>query len=376
MRRSLPQKIAQTIQRDYLAPERLKVGERLPPVRELEQQYQVSRSTILAALELLEHQGFLRRQHGKGCFAAAGASEMALTRTPCFLGYISPSAESELMLRIYEGIEHAAQHYDLHVLVASACHDYEREHHQVERMIEAGCSAIVLSPTCRTPQQLACDYLNREFLDLPIVLVDLAYPTHRRPRVVFDNYHAGFDITTMLLHMGHKRIAIMGFHTQPRDNLFAWRHYAVEERIRGYLDALRLAEIPFREDYIRALQKSSFCAEAERARLNDLLSLPKPPTAIIALEDMAAMELIDMLQERGIRVPEDITVTGFDNLLPARNFWPPFPTTLPDFRRAGELATWLAYSCLQGEKIEPTTYLLPVPIRRRRHTKAEGPLHE
>ncbi|HLI48702.1 MAG TPA: GntR family transcriptional regulator [Chthonomonas sp.] len=365
MRRSLPQQIATAVLKDYIESGVLNSGDRLPSVRELEQQYQASRSTILAALGILEQQGAIVRRHGLGCFVAEGTPTASSNRPPHFLGYISPSTDSELMLRIYEGVESAARLYDLHVLVASVCHDYNLERKQVARMIEAGCRAIVLSPTTRTPQQLAEDYLNREYLDFPIVLVDLAYPQHRRPRVVFDNYHAGYDVTTTLLRAGHTRIAIMRLNPDPEAG-FACRHYAVEERFRGYCDALRQARIPLREEYVWKLKKGSFHADLDAEQLDRLLALPHPPTALIALEDIAAMNVIELLLERGVQVPEEITVTGFDNLLPARNFHPAFPTTLPDFRKAGELATWLAYSLMQGQPVEALTYVLPVPIHNRR----------
>ncbi|CCW36292.1 transcriptional regulator [Chthonomonas calidirosea] len=377
MRRSLPQQIATAVLKDYLESGVLNSGDRLPSVRELEQQYRASRSTILAALGILEQQGAIVRRHGLGCFVAEDAPRASSMRPPHFLGYISPSTDSELMLRIYEGVEEAARRYDLHVLVASVCHDYNLERKQVARMIEAGCGAIVLSPTTRTPQQLAEDYLNHEFLDFPIVLVDLAYPQHKRPRVVFDNYHAGYDVTTTLLRAGHTRIAIMRLNPDP-EAPFACRHYAVEERFRGYCDALRQAHIPLREEYVWTLQSSAFHSDLDADHLERLLALPHPPTALIALEDIAAMSVTELLLERGVQVPEEITVTGFDNLLPARNFHPAFPTTFPDFRKAGELATWLAYSLMKGETLGAITYMLPVPLcnrrlsLKRRHFSREG----
>jgi DNA-binding LacI/PurR family transcriptional regulator len=353
----MPQKIAQAILADFMENGRLRPGERLPSVRDFEQQYAASRTTITAALNLLEQQGRLAKRHGSGCFVAERPVPDSQNR-PELLGFISPSAESELMLRIYAGVERVCRIHDVHILVASACHDYETEQWQARRMIDAGCRAIVLSPVSRTPRQLQDDYLKDQDTALPVVLVDIAYPEQGRAQVVFDNYRAGYDMTEMLLHEGHERIAIM--------YLDLSMHYAVRERNRGYLDALRFARRPCRAEDRWCVPGLGLSPEEIRAWLTAWRAQPERPTALIALEDRVAIQVIQQAQDLGIRVPEELCVTGFDNLAGGRSFSPPFPTTEPDFRRAGEIATRLAIQQMRGEPGEPCIYMLPVPVRRRR----------
>lgn len=363
MKRSLPYRIALSIVSEYLETGYLRAGDRLPPVRALEKQYGVSRNTVLQALSLLEQQGYLYRRHGAGVFVA-GQSPVP-QREASLLGFVGPNVHADLMLRVYEGIERFARSHQMHVVVGSTSNDYDVERWQVARMVELGCRAIVLFPCTRTESQLHRDYLKSEFLDTPIVLVDTAYPEQGRPQVVFDNYHAGYEMTQLLLHEGHRRIAFMDFARREDD----WVHYATRERYRGYVDALRSAGCTPEPEDRWVIWEKHFAVEDVRAEIAGFLQRMQQakdkPTAVIAIEDYTAVQTIVLAQEMGIHVPDELSVVGFDDLPVARMFRPAFPTTAPDFGRAGELAAELAWRLMQGESLHSLVYMLSVPIRRR-----------
>ena len=363
MKQSLPHRIALTMVSEYLETGYLKAGDRLPPVRALEQRYGVSRNTILHALSLLEQQGYVERRHGAGVFVASRSSSPQ--KTMPLIGFVGPNVYADLMLRVYEGIERVARVQQMHVVVGSTSNDYDLERWQIARMVDLGCRAIILFPCTRTENQMRRDYLKSEFLDVPIVLVDTAYPEQGRPQVVFDNYHAGYEMTQLLLREGHRRIAFMDFSRHEDD----WVHFSTRERYRGYVDALRTAGLtPLPEDHWIIWDKH-FAVDDLRPEIHDFLTrwqqAQHKPTAIIAIEDAMAVQIVLTAQELGIRVPEQLCVAGFDDLPIARVFRPAFPTTAPDFRRAGEIAAELAVRLLRGERLASLVYMLPVPIRRR-----------
>jgi GntR family transcriptional regulator of arabinose operon len=364
MKRSLPQRIALAIVAEYLETGFLEAGDRLPTVRELERSFQVSRNTILQALSFLEQQGYVYRKHGSGVFVAH-QSPPAQGSVP-LIGFVGPNVYADLMLRVYEGVEQVARLHGMHVVVGSTSNDYQIERWQVSKMVQAGCQAVVLFPCTRTKSQLRQDYLKSEFLDTPIVLVDTAYPEQERPQVVFDNYRAGYEMTQLLLHEGHRHIAFMDFARHGDD----WVHYSTRERYRGYVDALKQAGITPQEQYHWIIWDKHFAVDNVQPDIRNLLELAKHqtprPSAVIAIEDAMAVQTIVLAQEMGFAVPEQLRVVGFDDLLVAHMFRPEFPTTAPDFRRAGELAAELAIRLIRGEKLPPLVYILPVPIRRRR----------
>lgn len=362
MRRPISEQIAAAILSDYIRSGRVKVGMKLPTVREMEDRYGVSRATIVQSLTILQQQGWVERRHGSGVYVR---EPERTNNRPRLIGYVARNTDSEVILRVYDGVERVARVHDMHVLVGSSGESYETERIQVHRMVEAGCQAVVLFPVSRTRRQLDTDYLKKELLDFPIVLVDIAYPEQRRPQVVFDNYRLGYEMTKMLLHEGHRRIAFMDVESGA-DRLM---HYSTRERYRGYLDALQHAGAPvYEEDHwvMSGKLPGDDMADVVYPFLRRWYGSNSRPSALIALEDFAAMRTIQVAQSLGVRVPNELTVVGFDDLAIARGFSPPFPTSDPDFRRAGEVAARLCLQWLMGSLVEPVIYMLPVALRKRK----------
>ncbi|OGB91840.1 MAG: hypothetical protein A3H39_08800 [candidate division NC10 bacterium RIFCSPLOWO2_02_FULL_66_22] len=151
------------------------------------------------------------------------------------------------------------------------------------------------------------------FLDDPVVegLVEAGYPCvmyNRRLRsgrgnyIVLDNASASHDLTRHLLDLGHRHI---GFITGLRDLSTA------SERLRGYRAALRAAGLPADP---RLMRPGAFKAEMAQRAAQELLKLPRRPTAIMAGNDLMALGVMQAAGDLGLRVPEDLAVVGFDDI--------------------------------------------------------------
>ena len=151
------------------------------------------------------------------------------------------------------------------------------------------------------------------FLDDPVVeaLVEAGYPCvmyNRRLRsgrgnyIVLDNASASHDLTRHLLDLGHRHI---GFITGLRDLSTA------SERLRGYRAALRAAGLPADP---RLMRPGAFKAEMAQRAAQELLKLPRRPTAIMAGNDLMALGGMQAAGDLGLRVPEDLAVVGFDDI--------------------------------------------------------------
>lgn len=290
MRNSLPQQIAHRILADHIESGRATPGERLPTVRELEQQYVTSRSTIVHALSILEQQGWMERRQGSGCFVIERPStEEGISSK--LIAYVANFAESELMLHVYDGIEQVCRKHGFQVLVTNSQSDYDLEQAHLERIIAAGCQAAVIVPVTRRQSQMRTDYLLTAYPAFPIVLVDIAYPEQRRTQVVFNNYQAGYDMTELLLKEGHRRIAFMDV-DQPQDTFL---HFSTRERYRGYREALRNAAVPFQAEDRWIVSDRLPILDVAEAVLPFLLSRfvsQERPTALIAMDDVTAVHTI------------------------------------------------------------------------------------
>jgi len=370
---SLAASVARRICADFIDSGVAKAGERLPGVRELEQRYKVSKATVAHAFGILEAQGLIRKRQGQGCFVTDLVQEQPRGGTQS-LGLVLPSSmasngtgsagisPAETMMQVYGGVARACRRHGCHVVVGYSDWDYDTERQEVARLINDGCVAVVLYPTPRVHRQLRSDYLRTDFPHVPIVLVDMGYPEQKRSQVVFDNYTAGYEMTRLLIDEGHRRIAFM-LAEVPHGELM---HRSNWDRYQGYLAALKDAGLGHgpADRWILLLNTPAIVDDVA-----DLVKAwkeqPDRPTAVIAFEDGCAIFAINAARELEVDVPGELRVAGFDNLSAGNAIRPPFPTTRPDFALASETAANLALRHVQGNLVDPVTYMLPAPILPR-----------
>lgn len=266
------------------------------------------------------------------------------------------------MTNLFSGIERTAQRYGMHVMVMNSEREYDRERLHVHEAVQAGCVAIIMAPVMRTIAQLAHDYLNTELLDFPIVLVDMADPSHKRTKVVFNNYQSGLEMTELLIRKGHRRIATMHFaHARG-----AYVSRSLDDRYAGYREAMRQAGLQvYKEDHWPVRFYMGDHLDECTALLRQWCNQSPRPTAIIATEDYIAVSMSIAARRMGIVVPDDLLIVGFDNLPIARSFDPPFPTSNPDFHAMGVQAVHLVLQRASGRLDPDVTCILPAPIIER-----------
>jgi LacI family transcriptional regulator, xylobiose transport system transcriptional regulator len=243
--------------------------------------------------------------------------------------------------------------------------DYEEERRDVARLREAGCAGIVMNPMVRLRDQLRSDYLKREHRNYPIVLLDMAFPEQERSQVVFDNYASGLEMTEWLLQAeGHRRIAFMDWKV-PQGELMS---RSMRDRYQGYLAALRKAGVaPLAEDRWTVTYPSmgGDPRDDARAHLRKWRESTDRPTALVTLNDGWAMEMKGQASDLGIAAPQDIRLTGFDNCPMIASMRPGFPTSNPDFEKAGETAVHLLLQHISGALDAPVHYMQPAPFLLR-----------
>ena len=359
--------IADLIARDFVRSGTVSPGCRLPSIRELQQRYGSSNTTIGHALSILEAHGEILTAHGKGCFVADKVHRKDKAHAGG-IGLVSPVfAAHELAARLTEGVERACQRHGRPILLAKSS-SYEDEKEAIGRLIGAGCTGIVLWPIPRVRRQMKSDYLNEEFTDTPVVLFDIAYPEQKRSQVIFDNYRAGYQMTEFLICEGHRRIACMDV-TRP-DGEYLQR--SVHDRCEGYLDALSVHGLAARAEDRWTIDVYQRMDLALGAFFDRHMKEVERPTALITLEDTVAVYAIHAAQERGLRVPDDLRVVGFDNLRACRAIRPPIPTSNPDFASAGEVAVDLVLREIRGQAKPPVVYMLPVPLSLSGEQRADS----
>ncbi len=194
--------------------------------------------------------------------------------------------------------------------------------------------------------------------DVPVVMVDVAHPAF--PSVVIDNVEGGRLATRHLLDLGHRRIGFVG---DPEINLFGFT--ASADRRRGHIAELAAQSIAPDPALTRLGPHGRDVAH----RLTDeLLGLADPPTAIFAATDTQALGVLEAAGLAGLRVPEDLSVVGFDDIEVAP--YVGLTTVRQPLEASGRAGADLILRALAGEPTQPAAELLDLKLIIRRTTAA------
>jgi LacI family transcriptional regulator len=192
---------------------------------------------------------------------------------------------------------------------------------------------------------------------LPLVVIDpLNLPSRELTSVGATNFAGGVAATEHLLSLGHRRIAYMG-----ADPTFAYN----QARMHGYRAALEAAGVDIPAEYVRTAS-SQF--QAGVAGGTDLLNLPQRPTAIVAATDEIAAGVVEAARARTLRVPEDLSIVGFDDTEVARLLSPPLTTIRQPLREMGRVALRTALLLAGGEQLDSHHVELATELIARKST--------
>jgi LacI family transcriptional regulator, galactose operon repressor len=194
--------------------------------------------------------------------------------------------------------------------------------------------------------------------DAPIVAVDPHTGPSNLLTIDSDNLRGARLATEHLLGLGHRRIAML----TGRPDL-----QSAQLRERGYRQALADAGVPVDEDLI---QVGAYVPGVSADAARKLLAGTDRPTAVFAANDLSAIATIEVAAELGLRVPDDLSVTGFDNVPESALCIPPLTTVNQPIREMGLRAIELLIQLIRGEQPESTHVTLETKLVVRRSTRA------
>ncbi|MEZ0110570.1 LacI family transcriptional regulator [Catenulispora sp. EB89] len=184
----------------------------------------------------------------------------------------------------------------------------------------------------------------------PVVAVDPHAGSSSFPTVDADSLRGAHLATEHLLALGHRRIAML---TGRKDLESA------KLREQGYREALAAAGVPFEESLVRV---GGYDADVSALAAHELLTLPHRPTAVFAANDVTAIATIAVARDLGLRVPEDVSVVGFDNIPESALCVPQLTTVNQPIRTMGERAVEMLIRLIRGEPVERTHLTLATEL--------------
>ncbi|MFJ9726469.1 LacI family DNA-binding transcriptional regulator [Streptomyces sp. NPDC101209] len=309
----------------------------------------VAPETRRRVTEALDRLGYVRRPR----FDAA--------KVPGLVDLVVHSLDSSWSGAILQGVEGAAHDAGLEVVVSAGLtrtRGARPERGWLDKLIARGSSGVLFNLSELTPSQYAWLDQHR----IPYVLIDpVLEPPPGVVSVGAANWQGGVTATEHLLALGHQRIAVIAGHQ---------RKMCSSARVAGYRSALASAGVRHRPEYVR---HAGFDESVAHRRMLDLLDLREPPTAVFVCSDRMALGVYEALAERGLRVPEDVSVVGFDDLPESRWVSPALTTVRQPLSEMAATALHLLVRMMEGDRPEGTRTELSTRLVRRAST-ARAPM--
>jgi DNA-binding LacI/PurR family transcriptional regulator len=257
------------------------------------------------------------------------------------LGLVVSTVADPYVAEVVRGIEEAAFDNGFGVLLCESGNNREREIAAVKMLREKRVDGIVVSAS--TVGDFYMPLLDK--LHIPIVLVNREQGTEYAYSIATDDLHGGQLAVEHILSFGHRRIGVITGpeHSQSSTN-----------RLQAYRQTLEAHGIPFEP---RLVVPGDGRIEGGYAGAEALMSLDPPPTAVFCYNDMTAIGAIRAIKKRGLNVPQDVSVVGFDDIPFAEFIDPPLTTVRQHRYTMGRLATQMILDLLSGRSPQANIYL-------------------
>ncbi|MBA4496447.1 LacI family DNA-binding transcriptional regulator [Paenactinomyces guangxiensis] len=248
------------------------------------------------------------------------------------IGVLFPSVSSLFSSKVLHGIEHIAHERDHSVIVCNTDTDGKRTMKYLQVLGEKQVDGIIF-----TSEVLTEDYYRvLKAMNIPVILVSTFSLRYPFPYVKVDDKHAAYHATEYLIKQGHRKIAMIS--GTEGDEI------AGTPRIEGYREALRDYGIPFQENLFVF---GDFGYRSGCAAMKKLLERGEEFTAVFAASDEMATGALSVAYQHGIKVPDQLSIIGYDNLQIAEMSVPPLTTVAQPLFEMGKLAAEMLLTMIE-----------------------------
>ncbi|MFV0540919.1 MAG: LacI family DNA-binding transcriptional regulator [Aestuariibaculum sp.] len=215
------------------------------------------------------------------------------------IGVIVPKTNSHFFSSVLQSMEEVLNNEGYNIIITHSNESYKKECNNIDTLLFTQVDGIIAS--------MANETVNLEYYEkikskgIPLILFDRGENNLNVDYIGINDYQSSILIVEHLIKQGCKRIAHIG----------GYKHTRIfNNRIRGYVDAIKKHGLAFENDW---LIESSLTIEDGRTKMKQLLDLPNRPDAVYLASDYAALGALQVLEETGLKVPNDIALVGFGN---------------------------------------------------------------
>ncbi|PKK94862.1 MAG: LacI family transcriptional regulator [Tenericutes bacterium HGW-Tenericutes-5] len=271
-----------------------------------------------------------------------------VTKESKMIGLVVPDIGNNFFADLAKNIENECQKSDYSLILANANNSLSETVKYVEQFISRGVDGLILAfytDEKQNNKEQLIDKLNN--YDVPIVTVDSWIKGLNMPGVSIHHSRGGYMATKHLIELGHKKIGCI---TGMNGN------YSSDRRLKGYTLALKEAGIDYKDVFV---EEGDY--QYNSGYLGALSLIDKGVSAIFACNDLMAYGCYQAIKEKNLKVPEDISVVGFDDLLFSKMLSVPLSTVYQDIKKLGSKATELIIDYIKNGiskqefyRLEPT----------------------
>jgi GntR family transcriptional regulator of arabinose operon len=295
--------------KEWITSGEIKAGEKIYSENELVKIFGVSRHTVRQAVGDLVHEGWLYREQGSGTFCSSQQTQNQTQNHKVAtngknIGVITTYISDYIFPNIIKGIESYLTNQGYSLILTCTDNDIEKEEQCLQSMLNRNIDGLIVEPTKSSGYNPNLKYyLELEQNKIPYLMINQFYPQLVPPHIVVNDEMGGFLATEHLIKQGHEKV-IGIFKTDDLQGVY---------RMQGFVRAFRENNIPFFPDMIM-----TFSTEDQDNNLLEnikkfLVSSEAIPTGIICYNDQIALSVLDVLRDLKIKVPEDISIVGYDD---------------------------------------------------------------
>lgn len=239
------------------------------------------------------------------------------------IGVLIPALGNQFYGEILNGVEEACSELEYDVFVCTTGSDIQKEAKYLEAFRDRNCAGIIVMSRRLRPETV--EVINS--LKIPVIMVNRSTSGLKCPTVSIDNFRAAFELTNYLIGLGHKKIAL--FRNSLDIDAFGVEQYSGFERALAEHNLIIDREL---------VCYGEFDPVKSYDLMTNLIKSKKVPTAVFCTSDVMAMGVCSALIDNGIKVPEDVSVVGFNDIQLVAHYRPAITVIHQPLRKMGEEA--------------------------------------
>lgn len=318
--------------------------------RGLQNNKRISKETTKRILAKAEEMGY---RHNS--FASSLRKQKSHT-----IGVMVHELNSNFITSVLAGIERVTTEAGYDLIIAHSSESYKKEASNASNLFHKRVDGLIASLSFDTR---SLEHFQPYFdKGIPVIFFDRVEENTDTPKVIIDNYRSGYQATQHLIEQGCRRIALVTANLNR--NVYA-------QRFRGYKEALVDHKIPFEQNLVLIKDLSEKCG---REAAEEIMKMKNRPDGIFITNDFSAAVCLQTLKEKGVRIPEDIAIVGFNNDAISKIVEPQLSTINYPGIDMGEIAARNLIGHLKGETnlLQTNTIIVKSELIIRRSSLKKG----